>query len=278
MNLPQGMTAIITGASTGIGRGLALSLTKIYKAKLVLTARSREDLETLAQEVKRLGGEAVVLAADIAGEGVTESLVNLAVKNFGKLNMVVNNAGMGISGSFAKLSEEDWRRIFEVNFFSALTLTQHALPHLRAEEVAKLVNISSVAGKVSIPGSVSYCSTKFALTALSEGLAAELAPDNIDVLTVCPGWVRTEFFQKNDLPDTRNPTEIARRNDLKGFLMKNVLSISTEECVKEIIEALEKGGSRELILTLPGKVAERLQGTAPGVMRFLARQIRAEYK
>ncbi|HNM49867.1 MAG TPA: SDR family NAD(P)-dependent oxidoreductase, partial [Candidatus Obscuribacter sp.] len=143
MNLPQGMTAIITGASTGIGRGLALSLTKIYKAKLVLTARSREDLETLAQEVKRLGGEAVVLAADIAGEGVTESLVNLAVKNFGKLNMVVNNAGMGISGSFAKLSEEDWRRIFEVNFFSALTLTQHALPHLRAEEVAKLVNISS---------------------------------------------------------------------------------------------------------------------------------------
>ncbi|HNB16884.1 MAG TPA: SDR family NAD(P)-dependent oxidoreductase [Candidatus Obscuribacter sp.] len=278
MNLPQGMTAIITGASTGIGRGLALSLTKIYKAKLVLTARSREDLETLAQEVKRLGGEAVVLAADIAGEGVTESLVNLAVKNFGKLNMVVNNAGMGISGSFAKLSEEDWRRIFEVNFFSALTLTQHALPHLRAEEVAKLVNISSVAGKVSIPGSVSYCSTKFALTALSEGLAAELAPDNIDVLTVCPGWVRTEFFQKNDLPNTRNPTEIARRNDLKGFLMKNVLSISTEECVKEIIEALEKGGSRELILTLPGKVAERLQGTAPGVMRFLARQIRAEYK
>ncbi|HMW91428.1 MAG TPA: SDR family NAD(P)-dependent oxidoreductase [Candidatus Obscuribacter sp.] len=278
MNLPQGMTAIITGASTGIGRGLALSLTKIYKAKLVLTARSREDLETLAQEVKRLGGEAVVLAADIAGEGVTESLVNLAVKNFGKLNMVVNNAGMGISGSFAKLSEEDWRRIFEVNFFSALTLTQHALPHLRAEEVAKLVNISSVAGKVSIPGSVSYCSTKFALTALSEGLAAELAPDNIDVLTVCPGWVRTEFFQKNDLPNTRNPTEIARRNDLKGFLMKNVLSISTEECVKEIIEALEKGGSRELILTLPGKVAERLQGTAPGVMRFLARQIRPEYK
>lgn len=274
MHLPIKLTAIITGASTGIGRGLALALANIYKARLVITARSEADLNSLKEEIIKRGGQAVVVAGDITDSGMTGKLVETCIKEFGSLNLLVNNAGMAIPGAFATLSEKDWRRVFEVNFFSTLTLTQHALPHLKAADLAKIVNISSVAGKVSFPGSVSYCASKFAMTALSEGLAAELHRDNIQVITVCPGWVRTEFFDKNAVPNQRNPTEIAKNNDLSGLLMKHVLSISTQDCVKSILSALESGKSKELILTLPGKFAERLQGTAPGVMQYLAKNIK----
>lgn len=278
MKFPKQPSVIITGASTGIGRGLALSLANIYKARMVLTARSETALLSLQEEVKKRGGEAVAIAGDITSADISDSLVETAVKHFGKLNVIVNNAGMGIGGSFSKLTEEDWRRVFEVNFFSALKLTQKALPHLKSQDHSKIINISSVAGKIAIPGSVSYCASKFALTALSEGLAAELAGDNIDVITVCPGWVRTEFFEKNNLPDERNPTVIAQKNDLAGLMMKHLLSISTEECVKEVIEAMDKGGSQEIILTMPGRIAERLHGIAPGMMRFLAKKIKPTYR
>jgi Short-chain dehydrogenases of various substrate specificities len=274
MHLPLKLTAIITGASTGIGRGLALALANIYKAKMVITARSNKDLESLKEEIEKRGGQAVIVAGDITDSGMTARLVESCIKEFGSLNLLVNNAGMAIPGAFSTLSEEDWRRVFEVNFFSTLTLTQQALPHLKAADLAKIVNISSVAGKVSFPGSISYCSSKFAMTALSEGLAAELHRDNIQVITVCPGWVRTEFFDKNAVPHEKNPTEIAKQNDLSGLLMKHVLSISTQDCVKSILGALESGKSKELILTLPGKFAERLHGTAPGVMHYLAKNIK----
>lgn len=275
MHLPQNLTAIITGASTGIGRGLATTLATIYKARMVLTARSEHELTTLKQEVEKRGGEAIIYAADITTSGVTATLVKECIKNFGSLNLLVNNAGMAIPGRFDELSEEDWRKVMEVNFFSTLTLTQQSLPELKAAKPAKIVNISSVAGKIAFPGSISYCASKFAMTALSEGLAAELASDDIQVITVCPGWVRTEFFEKNDVPLEKNPTSIARQSDLQGLMMKHVLSISTEQCVRKIVEALESGKSRELVLTLPGKIAERLHGTAPDLMRALASKIPA---
>ena len=110
MHLPQNLTAIITGASTGIGRGLATTLATIYKARMVLTARSEHELTTLKQEVEKRGGEAIIYAADITTSGVTATLVKECIKNFGSLNLLVNNAGMAIPGRFDELSEEDWRK------------------------------------------------------------------------------------------------------------------------------------------------------------------------
>jgi short-subunit dehydrogenase len=274
--IEQHPRVIITGASTGIGRGLALLLAEKYKAHLVLTARSQGDLESAAEQVVSLGGKAEVVAGDIAADGMVDSLVEKCITTYGGVDIVVNNAGMAIPGKFENLTMSDWRRLFEVNFFTPLALTYAALPHLKKSKAGKIVNVSSVAGKIAFPGSVSYCSSKFALTALSEGLAAEIG-NEVDVITVCPGWVRTEFFEKNAVAGQKNPTMIAERNDLSGALMKHVLSISTKQCASDIEKALAKGGSHELILTLPGQFAERLHGVAPGLMRFIARGIPAEF-
>ncbi|MBS2006379.1 MAG: SDR family NAD(P)-dependent oxidoreductase [Cyanobacteria bacterium SZAS TMP-1] len=278
MPLSTNVKAIITGASTGIGRGLALHLAKLYKAKLVLTARSERDLQSCAEEVRKLGGEAEIFAGDITKEGLSQELATLCVTNYGGIDLLVNNAGMGMPGLVEKLKIEDWRRLFDVNFFSALQTTYACLDELKKSPRGKIVNISSVAGKISFPGSVPYCSSKFALTALSNGLAAELAPHHVDVTTICPGLVRTEFFEKNSMPDTRNPVLIAEQKDLKGFMMKHILSISTDECVREIVQSLNRDQSQELILTIPGKVAERLNGLAPRMMSLLSRQMNFDQK
>jgi short-subunit dehydrogenase len=273
MPLPPNPKVIITGASTGIGRGLALYLARQCKAKMVLTARSEGDLQSCAAAVSEAGGEAEIIAGDISDPAMAERLVSLCLTKYGGLDLLINNAGMAIPGRFETLKVEDWRRVFEVNFFSALQLTYAALPSIKKSARGKIVNISSVAGKVSFPGSVAYCSSKFALTALSHGLAAELAPDNIDIITVCPGLVRTEFFDKNKSPDSRNPNVIAEQKDLRGFLMRHVISISTEDCVKEIAVALSKDRSQELILTIPGKFIERLNGIAPFAVSRISRQL-----
>jgi len=266
------MRAIITGASSGIGRGLALSLAKKHKAKLILTARSEAELNSAREQVFRSGGEAEIIVGDIAAPDMAARLVEQCCTLYGGIDLIVNNAGMAIPGKFENLTMEDWRRLFEVNFFTPLALIYEALPYLKKSNNGKIVNISSVAGKISFPGSISYCSSKFALTALSEGLAAELN-HQVDVLTVCPGWVRTEFFEKNAVPGEKNPTLIAEQNNLTGAVMKHILSISTTQCVAEIEQALEKGGSHELVLTLPGRIAERFHGVAPGIMRYLVSAI-----
>jgi len=273
MPLRNNVRAIITGASTGIGRGLAIHLAKLYKAKLVLTARSAGDLESCANEVRSFGGEAEIIAGDITKEGLSLELAQLCRTKYGGIDLLVNNAGMAVPGLVEKLSIEDWRRLFDVNFFAALQTTYACLDDLKQSPRGKIVNISSVAGKISFPGSVSYCASKFALTALSNGLGAEMAPHHVDIITVCPGWVRTEFFEKNSVPSTRNPVLIAEQKDLKGFMMKHVLSISTEECVKEIVHSLNRDQSQELILTIPGKIAERLNGLAPRMVSLLSRQM-----
>ncbi|MBX9771875.1 MAG: SDR family NAD(P)-dependent oxidoreductase, partial [Candidatus Obscuribacterales bacterium] len=139
----------------------------------------------------------------------------------------------------------------------------------------KIVNVSSVAGKVSFPGSVCYAASKFALTGMSEGMGAELAKKNIDVITVCPGWVRTEFFEKNNVGQRANPTTIAEKHDLKGWVMRNLLSISSEECAKDVLDALIAGGSRELILTMPGLVVERATALFPRLRFALGKRIPA---
>jgi len=276
MALPLNVKGIITGASTGIGRGLALHLARRYQAQLVLTARSEEALQKCAEEIKQLGGTAEILACDISEEGAAQTLVQRCHTAFGGIDLIVNNAGMAIPGKIEKLTESQWRRVFDVNFFSALQLTYASLALLKQSQRGKIANISSVAGKIAIPGSVCYSASKFALTAFSNGLAAELTDENIDVYTVCPGWVRTEFFAKNSVPDARNPNLIAEQNNLQGFVMKHFLSISTDECVKTIVEALSKNYSQELILTVPGKLAERFNGLAPQLVAQISRHLKTD--
>ena len=265
--LEQNCTGIITGASSGIGKAMAVAMARKYKSRLVIGARSMDDLERTKVEVEKAGGQAAIICGDLAEDtSLIKAMADSCINSYGKIDFIVNNAGLGHPGSFMNLTPADWDRVFRVNFFAPLYLTYEVMPHFLEQKRGKIVNISSVAGKVAFPGSVCYASSKFALTGFSEGLASEVTQSGVDVLTVCPGWVRTEFFEKNKMSSAKNPTLIAEQKDFKGFLMKSILSISAEEAVAEIIKALEKGGSHELVMTAPGVLAERMKALFPGLV------------
>jgi short-subunit dehydrogenase len=271
--ITRGATAIITGASTGIGRALAVKLARRKACRMVLSARSEAVLEATAKAVREAGGEAHCVVGDVADESVIESLAKTCLDKFGGVDLLVNNAGLAKTGPMQRLNVDDWRYVFEVNFFAPLKLVYELMPHFMEKGAGKVVNVASVAGKIAFPGSVCYCASKFALTGFSEGMAAELSWRGIDVVTVCPGWVRTEFFKKNS--SSEDPSEIALHKDLQGWIMRNVLSISSEECAEKIIRACEKGGCHEIILTKPGVVLERMSGLAPNLAFRLARYVPA---
>ena len=267
------LTAIITGASSGIGKALALKLAKQYAAKLVLNARSEAALTETKELVEAAGGLAVLVVGDMAKPELPNQLVDSALKNFHNIDLLVNNAGLAKPGAVLTLSPNDWEYVFAVNFFAPLKLTYLVLPHFTTRHAGKIVNISSVAGKIALPGSVCYAASKFALTGMSEGMAAELANQGIDVITVCPGWVRTDFFSKNKMDQKKNPTLLAQNNDVLGWLMRNVLSITSEQAASDILRALEKKGSSELILTAPGIIAERVAALFPSLTSQLAKRM-----
>lgn len=264
--LKQNFAGVITGASSGIGKQLAIILAQKYKARLVLSARSESALSETADLVRQAGGEAIIVAGDLANSEFAAEIVKQCVHKFGTVDLLINNAGLTKSGSLLALTPDDWQKVFAVNFFAPLQAIYEALPHMDKAGGGKIVNISSVAGKVAFPGSVCYAASKFALTGMSEGMAAELAGKNIQLITVCPGWVRTEFFAKNGFSDARNPTKIAAQGDWRGWLMRNVLSISSVSCATAIIHALENGGSKEIVLTVPGIIVVGINSLLPGLM------------
>ncbi|MCB9468122.1 MAG: SDR family oxidoreductase [Candidatus Obscuribacterales bacterium] len=268
---------VITGASSGIGKALAIYLARKYRARLVISGRNEEQLKATKEQVEKAGGLATIVVADIGEEGAAKRLVNTCLEQFGSIELLVNNAGMAYPGRVLNLTMEDWRRVFDVNYFACVEAIYAALPHFLEQGGGKIVNVSSVAGKIPIAGSVMYSSSKHALNSMSVAMGAELNSKNIDFLTVCPGWVRTEFFEKNQVADEKNPTLIASKNTPSGLLMRLVLSISAEDVAREIDSYLRKGGSHEIIMTAPGKFFERLNGLLPGVVWNINKLLPTDY-
>ncbi len=272
--LKSNLSGIVTGASSGIGSAIAILLAEKFKARLILNARSESSLSETAKLVEKAGGTAICLSGDIAKDNLAARIVDKCLECYGSIDLLVNNAGFAKPGKVTSLTLEDWQNVFAVNFFAPLESIYQALPHMLKAGGGKIVNIASVAGKIAFPGSVCYSASKFALTGMSEGMAAELVNKNIDVITVCPGWVRSEFFSKNKMSDDNNPTKIADQASWQGWLMRNFLSISSKSCAQKTISALEKGGSQEIILTMPGIIAERVNAFCPNVLNKIAASVR----
>jgi NAD(P)-dependent dehydrogenase (short-subunit alcohol dehydrogenase family) len=182
-------TWLITGSSRGLGRALAEEVLARGE-QVVLAARQPGDVADLAD---RFGRRALPLRLDVTDAGQCESAVEAALHAFGRVDVLVNNAGYGLLGAVEEVQEEEIRRQFETNFFGALALTRAFLPHFRAQKSGHILNISSHAGYWAWPGFGIYCASKFALEGLSESLAQELAPLGIHVVIVEPGPFRTEW-------------------------------------------------------------------------------------
>lgn len=185
---------IITGASRGVGRALALELAPLG-CRFLLTARGEEPLRELAAEVSKLGARSVeMVVGDVTDVEVRSGIGAYVADQWGGLDTLVNNAGVSAHGRFADSSESTLRRVMEVNVFAPAELTRQLLPLLRAGSDPLVVNVGSILGHRAIPFNSEYCASKFALRGWSESLRAELARDHIEVLTVSPGSIDTEFF------------------------------------------------------------------------------------
>jgi short-subunit dehydrogenase len=186
---------LITGASTGIGAALARRLAAEFLGiRLVLAARNKEKLEAVATDCLKAGAEVLVVPTDLAQVEQAKALAHSAVDRFGRVDALINNAGYGQMGPVELIAPEDAQRQFAVNFHGPLVLTQALIPVMRNQGGGRIINVSSLGGRVAFPAGGMYSSSKFALEALSDVLRMELGAFNIKVSVIEPGPVTTEFF------------------------------------------------------------------------------------
>ena len=189
----NGKVVIITGASSGIGEASARMLAR-EGATVVLVARRLDRLDVLKDEIVQNGGKALAIAADVTDGAGRRRIVDDTLASFGRIDALVNNAGYGQRGPIEMVPVDAIRDNFETNLFSLIALTQLVIPIMRRQASGRIVNISSVAGRIARPLSSIYDATKHALEAISDGLRGELAPFGIQVVVIEPGFIITEFL------------------------------------------------------------------------------------
>jgi len=188
----QNKVALITGASAGIGQACARELAG-EGAKLVLTARRKDRLEQLVKEAKQLGSEAVFVVGDARQEETARQAVQLAVDTFGRIDILLNNAGMGNYKNLVDTSADEYDEMMDTNVRTTFLFTRHVVPVMIRQREGLILMISSMAGVYGFAGEATYCATKFAQVGFAQGLDKELRPHGIKIGAICPGGVKTEF-------------------------------------------------------------------------------------
>lgn len=188
----NGSVVIVTGASAGIGRATAVSLIK-SGAHVVVTARREARLQALAAELVEAPGQILALAGDIRDETFIQELIARTIIEFGRLDVLINNAGLGHRSPLAEIPLSDMKTIWETNVTGLMAATQAAVAQMKQQGGGQIINVSSIVGQRPLPGSGVYCASKTAVNFLSRTLRMELKPDNIIITLVYPGVTDTEF-------------------------------------------------------------------------------------
>ena len=237
--------AVVTGASKGIGRAISLLFAREGYRVLAL-ARSEGELASMSEEAKANGGGTIIpCAVDLTDEAALDERLDAALREHGPASVLINNAGYGIRGALEDVPVDACRRLFEVNVFSLLRVTQKVLPGMRAARFGTIVNISSVAGLVSNPFGGHYCASKFALEALSDSLRMEMRPWGVRVVLIEPGPVRTHFTSAaNEVSDAilDNPTSAYASWYPKlrdGVRSLHAMAITSEDVAQTVLRAVK---------------------------------------
>ena len=196
----KGKVVVITGASSGLGEATA-RLLSAEGATVVLGARRVERLQKLVGELTAKGGKALALATDVTDHEQVKKLVDAAVQKFGRIDVMINNAGIMPHSPLERLKIDDWNRTIDVNIKGVLYGIAAALPYMKQQKSGHIINVSSVAGHKVTPNGAVYCATKHAVRALSEGLRGEVKPYNIRTTIISPGAVATELPNSITEPD-----------------------------------------------------------------------------
>ena len=196
----QNKVVVITGASSGLGEATARLLAG-EGAIVVLGARRVVRIQSLAQELNDRGGKALAITTDVTHYDQVKRLVDAAVQTYGRIDVMLNNAGLMPSSPLERLKIDDWDRMIDVNIKGVLYGIAAALPHMKQQKAGHIINVSSVAGHKIRPGGAVYSATKFAVRVLSEGLRMEVKPYNIRTTVISPGAVATELPDSVTEPD-----------------------------------------------------------------------------
>ena len=263
----KGRRIILTGASEGIGRALALALAA-RGARMALAARDRERLESLAQQCRAAGGEALAVPTDVTSQQDLEWLVTETVKTFGGIDAVIHNAGITMWSRFDALQDlEIFGRLMEVNYHAPVRLTALALPHLKQSR-GLIVAVASLAGLTGVPERSAYAGSKHAMVGFFDSLRIELAGSGVDVSVVAPDFVVSEIHKRAIGPDGE---------PLGASPMMQAKIMTAEECARHIMRGMEKR-QRLVLMTTRGKLGRWLKLLAPSLIdRIAARAIRQRH-
>ena len=261
----EGATVLVTGASRGIGREVAVAVGG-RGARVGLVARSGEQLVAVGEAVEQLGGRAVVAVADLTDRDQLHRAFESVHGDLGPVDVLVNNAGMGSWGPFVEISEDAARRVLALNLVAVLDLTRLVLPEMIERRRGHIVNVGSVAGRLGVPFESVYSTTKFGLAGFTEALAVEMAPFGIGVSMVNPGPVDTAFGEVSGWPTTR--PRLPRL-------------VAPERVAAAVIAAVEHGGLERAVPRWL-RAAHVVRAVLPaayriGVRRTVARQL-AEFE
>ena len=229
-------TVLITGASQGSGRATALRFAR-EGYDIVLTARGRDRLETVTQEVRALGVQALAYPTDVGDPQQVKRLVETALDRFSRIDVLVNNAGICLTGKMEQTTLKDWHQLFDTNFFGYVHTIDALLPHFLERGSGAIVNVGSFGGKVPLPNMTAYCASKYAVTGLTETLRLELEPQGITVCAVHPGVINSDFLERAMFRGD-NKSESEERRQQMSELLKSSWVSQPEDIANAIWKAL----------------------------------------
>lgn len=253
-------TVLITGGSRGLGLVMARAFAR-EGARLALCARDEEELERARIDLERCGADVMVVPCDIRNRHEVADMAAAVTNRFGHVDVLVNNAGVIQVGPIEVMTHEDYELAMQAHFWGPLNTIVAVLPSMRQRGEGRIVNISSIGGKVSVPHLVPYSASKFALVGLSKGLRAELMKDGIVVTTVCPGLMRTGSPRNADFKGQH-------RFEYAWFSISDalpLLTVSAENAARQIVRACKRGQA-ELVISIPAKIAVKFDALFPEAM------------
>ena len=221
----KGNVAIVTGASKGIGKAIAVTLAK-EGVKVVLAARNAELLSEIQKEISETEGHAVAIPTDVTSENAVKNLMIETNKRFNRIDILINNAGVGFFSNVVDMNIEDYEAMMNINLKGAFLCSRGVLPTMMKQKRGEIINIASLAGKNSFAGGSVYSATKWGLIGFARSLMLEVRNHNIRVVTICPGSVNTNFNDtERDNPQIIQPEDVAE-TVLFALTMPNRVNVS----------------------------------------------------
>jgi short-subunit dehydrogenase len=248
----KGKVVLITGASEGIGASCA----KLFAQRGASLALNGLPTSTFQDEDS---AARLVVAGDITSDTVRHQIVDQTIRRYGRIDVLLNNAGVGQYGYPTEVDTEISKRLFDINVFSLLALTQLVIPHMKQQRSGTIVNIGSVGGKVSLPWAVMYCATKWAVHCIDDSLHRELSGHGIRVMKVCPGIVDTKF------------RDHVLAGEAPGLVEDIKRTVSPDQVAAGIVNGVERG-KRTVFVPKIGMIFTSLDFFAPRVMDWYVRR------